>query len=86
MDDRIRIFGAGQWGLAIAYHLSNQKKKVQIFDIEKDRIDDLSKLRHCKELDIKFNNYIEFNYAGGINAYVKFLSIGRTFSFLSSFS
>ena len=62
MDDRIRIFGAGQWGLAIAYHLSNQKKKVQIFDIEKDRIDDLSKLRHCKELDIKFNNYIEFNY------------------------
>ena len=62
MSSNIRIFGAGKWGLAVAYHLSNQKNKVQVFDIEKDRVDALNKLKYCKDLDIKFNEYIEFHY------------------------
>ena len=62
MSSNIRIFGAGKWGLAVAYHLSNQKNKVQVFDIEKDRVDALNKLKYCKDLDVKFNEYIEFHY------------------------
>ena len=58
----ISIIGAGICGLSIGWYLAKAGKKVQIFDIEKDRIDDLNKLRHCKELGIKFNNYIEFNW------------------------
>ena len=62
MSSNIRIFGAGKWGLAVAYHLSNQKNKVQVFDIERDRVDALNKLKYCKDLDVKFNEYIEFHY------------------------
>lgn len=62
MSNKFRIFGAGKWGLAIAHHLSNQKNEVQIFDIEKDRIDSLRKSNYCEELEIKFNEHIGFNY------------------------
>ena len=62
MANQFRIFGAGKWGLAIAHHLSKQKNKIQVFDIEKNRINILNRLRYCKELDIKFNEHVEFSH------------------------
>ncbi len=62
MSNKFRIFGAGKWGLAVAHHLSNQKNQIQIFDIEKNRVDALRKLNYCEDLGIKFNEHIKFNH------------------------
>ena len=50
-----RIFGAGEWGLAVANHLSIQNNLVEIYLRDIDKVDFYKTNRIHKNLDIKFD-------------------------------
>jgi len=55
-----RIFGAGEWGLAVANHLSIQNNLVEIYLRDNDKIDFYKTSSVHKKLDIKFGSNISF--------------------------
>ncbi len=55
-----RIFGAGEWGLAVANHLSIQNNLVEIYLRDIDKVDFYKTNRIHKNLDIKFDKNISF--------------------------
>ena len=55
-----RIFGAGEWGLAVANHLSLQSNLVEIYLRDNLKVDLYSSSNVHKNLDIEFNNNITF--------------------------
>ena len=59
-----RIFGAGEWGLAVANHLSCLGNNVEIFLRDGNKINEFSAQRAYKDLDISFNkNIIFYNFS-----------------------
>ncbi len=66
MTAKFRILGSGEWGLAIAYHLSQHNHSVEIFGRTRKKIDDLNLTRRCKFLNIEFNQNISFDYLTNI--------------------
>ena len=55
-----RIFGAGEWGLAVANHLSIQNNLVEIYLRDIDKVDSYKTNKIHKNLDIKFGKNISF--------------------------
>ena len=55
-----RIFGAGEWGLAVANHLSLQSNLVEIYLRDNLKVDLYSSSNVHKNLGIEFNNNINF--------------------------
>lgn len=55
-----RIFGAGEWGLAVANHLSIQNNLVEIYLRDIDKVDSYKANKIHKNLDIKFGKNISF--------------------------
>lgn len=55
-----RIFGAGEWGLAVANHLSLQSNLVEIYLRDNLKVDLYSSSNVHKNLGIEFNNNITF--------------------------
>ena len=55
-----RIFGAGEWGLAVANHLSIQNNLVEIYLRDIDKVDSYKANKIHKNLDINFGKNISF--------------------------
>jgi glycerol-3-phosphate dehydrogenase (NAD(P)+) len=55
-----RIFGAGEWGLAVANHLSIQNNLVEIYLRDTDKVDSYKTNKIHENLDIKFGKNISF--------------------------
>ncbi len=55
-----RIFGAGEWGLAVANHLSIQNNLVEIYLRDIDKVDSYKTNKIHENLDIKFGKNISF--------------------------
>ena len=55
-----RIFGAGEWGLAVANHLSIQNNLVEVYLRDDDKVNSYKVSRVHRNLDIKFGNNISF--------------------------
>jgi len=55
-----RIFGAGEWGLAVANHLSIQNNLVEVYLRDIDKVDFYKTNKIHKNLDIKFGKNISF--------------------------
>ncbi len=66
MTTKFRILGSGEWGLAIAYHLSQHDYPVEIYGRTKNKIDDFNQKKVCKSLNIKFNQNVSFNHLANI--------------------
>ena len=62
MTTTFRILGSGEWGLAIAYHLSENNHSVEIYGRTKSKIDTLNQNKKCKSLGVKFNDNVSFDY------------------------
>ena len=60
MIKTFRIFGAGEWGLAVANHLSCLDNKVEVFLRNDNKIDEYNKSFFCKNLNLSFNKNIIF--------------------------
>ena len=61
MSNYFRIFGAGEWGLALANHLAKQGNLVEIYIRNSKKYLELNNTKHCNNLKIKFNNKTTFN-------------------------
>ncbi len=61
-----RIFGAGEWGLAIASHLALLDNTVEVYLRDQTKIDLYQTNNHHDSLDIKFDN-IYFHNINSIN-------------------
>lgn len=66
MTLKFRILGSGEWGLAIANHLSNNNYPVEIFGRSKDKIDFLKENRKCTSLGIQFKDNVTFDHLSNI--------------------
>ncbi len=55
-----RIFGAGEWGLAVANHLSIHNNLVEVYLRDIDKVDFYKTNKIHKNLDIKFGKNISF--------------------------
>ena len=66
MTLKFRILGSGEWGLAIANHLSKNNYPVEIFGRSKDKIDFLKQHRKCKSLGIQFKDNVTFDHLNNI--------------------
>jgi len=66
MTTTFRILGSGEWGLAIAYHLSKNNYSVEIYGRTKSKIDTLNEDKKCRSLGIKFNDNVSFDYLSNI--------------------
>ena len=60
MTKIFRIFGAGEWGLAVANHLSCLDYKVEVFLRDANKIDKYNESLFYKGLNLSFNNNIIF--------------------------
>ena len=60
MIKTFRIFGAGEWGLAVANHLSCLDNKVEVFLRNDNKVNEYSKSFFCKNLNLSFNKNIIF--------------------------
>lgn len=67
MNVKFRILGSGEWGLAIAHHLSKNHYSVEICGRTESKIDILNQKRRFKPLDIKFNENVSFDYLSNIS-------------------
>jgi glycerol-3-phosphate dehydrogenase (NAD(P)+) len=61
MPNYFRIFGAGEWGLALANHLTEQDNLVEIYIRNSKKYSELNDAKYCNNLKIKFNNKATFN-------------------------
>tara|TARA_B100001287_G_scaffold276285_1_gene286564 strand:- start:2573 stop:3580 length:1008 start_codon:yes stop_codon:yes gene_type:complete len=66
MARKFRILGSGEWGLAIAYHLSKNGCSVEIYGRTKSKVDTLKQSKKCESLGIKFNDNVSFDYLSNI--------------------
>ena len=62
-----RIFGAGEWGLAVANHLSCLGHNVEIFLRNDNKISEFNKLRAYKDLGLSFSQNVIFNNLSDLN-------------------
>ena len=67
MIKTFRIFGAGEWGLAVANHLSCLDNKVEVFLRNDNKIDEYNKSFFCKNLNLSFNKNIIFRSLEDLN-------------------
>tara|TARA_B100001250_G_scaffold79756_1_gene65536 strand:+ start:4333 stop:5349 length:1017 start_codon:yes stop_codon:yes gene_type:complete len=61
MLNYFRIFGAGEWGLALANHLAEQENLVEVYIRNSEKYSELNNTKYCNNLKIKFNNKVTFN-------------------------
>ena len=61
MSNYFRIFGAGEWGLALANHLTKQGNLVGVYIRNSKKYLELNNTNQCNNLKIKFNNKAAFN-------------------------
>ena len=61
MSNYFRIFGAGEWGLALANHLTKQGNLVEVYIRNSKKYLELNNTNQCNNLKIKFNNKATFN-------------------------
>ena len=66
MTLKFRILGSGEWGLAIANHLSKNNYPVEIFGRTKGKIDFLMQNRKSTSLGIQFKDNVTFDYLSNI--------------------
>ena len=67
MMKTFRIFGAGEWGLAVANHLSCLGHNVEIFLRNDNKISEFNKIRAYKDLGLSFNQNVIFNNLSDLN-------------------
>ena len=60
MIKKFRIFGAGEWGLAVANHLSCLDHKVEVFLRDADKVNKYNESLFYKGLNLSFNKNIIF--------------------------
>ena len=63
-----RIFGAGEWGLAVANHLASLGNTVEVFLRDEKKIDIYKTYRLHKNLEINFNDNISFHNINRISS------------------
>ena len=68
MIKKFRIFGAGEWGLAVANHLSLNGNDVEIFLRDNDKVNEYNESHIYKDLNLKFNNNIVFSNFSELNS------------------
>ncbi|MBT3548312.1 MAG: hypothetical protein HOI56_05085 [Gammaproteobacteria bacterium] len=67
MIKKFRIFGAGEWGLAVANHLSCNDNIVEIYLRDEGKVNEYNQSRLYKNLSLSFNKSIIFNKISDIN-------------------
>ena len=67
MIKTFRIFGAGEWGLAVANHLSCLDNKVEVFFRNDNKVNEYNKSLFCKNLNLSFNKNIVFRSLEELN-------------------
>tara|TARA_B100001996_G_scaffold163706_2_gene124851 strand:- start:439 stop:1410 length:972 start_codon:yes stop_codon:yes gene_type:complete len=55
MADLFRILGSGEWGMAVAYHLSQQDKLVEVYGRDPEKIKQLQQIK--RNTNIKFKTF-----------------------------
>ena len=60
MIKTFRIFGAGEWGLAVANHLSLLDNKVEVFLRDDNKLNKYNESLFYKDLNLSFNKNIIF--------------------------
>ena len=56
-----RIFGAGEWGLAVANHLTILGNTVEVYIRDEKKLDFYKTYHLHKDLEINFNHDISFH-------------------------
>lgn len=67
MTKTFRIFGAGEWGLAIACHLSSNGNIVEIYLRDASKVKKYNESRSYKNLNLSFGTNISFNELSNLN-------------------
>ena len=62
MTKAFRIFGAGEWGLAVANHLSCLDNKVEVFLRDDNKVKEYKESHFYKDLNLSFNKNIILNF------------------------
>ena len=83
MIKTFRIFGAGEWGLAVANHLSLLDNKVEVFLRDNDKINEYNRSLSYKNLSLSFNRNITFRKFEDLN---HLSSNGDNFNIIASSS
>ena len=67
MIKTFRIFGAGEWGLAVANHLIRLDNRVEVFLRDHNKVNEYNESLFCKRLNLSFNKNIIFRNLGELN-------------------
>ena len=67
MIKTFRIFGAGEWGLAVANHLSCLDNKIEVFLRDDNKVNEYNESLFYKDLNLSFNKNIIFRKLTDLN-------------------